>query len=260
MNPVKEIEGRSLFGFSAEGYDQVRPPYPQWMFHSLVEQLALYPGAVTLEIGAGNGLATRQLVSLGASPLTIVEPDQRFAPMLDFFSSATVIHEPFENSAIESGSVDLAVIATAFHWLDPIVRVRKLAQVVKPGGFVALLWNVFQNPNLPDAFQKATSGILGELPDSSLSSPPFALDRKAREGEFLESGEFKLTTYKESHWTFTLTGNQIRQLYSGFSNIARLPDQKRAVVLSKLVSVAEKEFGGVAERNMTSPLYIFQRI
>lgn len=268
MNLIGEAEGRGLFGLNVSGYNAVRPAYPEWIYLLLAEQRALFPNAATLEIGAGNGLATRQLVQYGVSPLTLLEPEKRFAPLLRSLTEASactadIRHEAFEDAHFEPSSFDLVVIATAFHWLDPNTRVEKLSQVVKPNGHVALLWNVFGDSSRADPFHEATVEVFGSLAASPSTEPdkvPFALDREAREGEFSQDGNFELELYAESRWQLYLNPEQVKLLYEGFSHIARLPEARRNRILTELARIAEAEFAGRVTRNMTSPLYLFKRL
>lgn len=267
MNLIDELEGRTLFGHNVSGYNEVRPAYPKWIYTSLAEQKALFPDAATLEIGAGNGLATRQLIKYGVSPLTLLEPDKRFAPLLRFLIEASacaveIRHEVFEDARFEASSFDLVVIATAFHWLNPNTRVEKLSQIVKPNGYVALLWNVFGDSSRADPFHEDTVDLLGSLDASPSHAPdnvPFALDRQAREREFLQDGSFELALYAESRWKLKLNPEQVRMLYEGFSNIARLTEARRSQILAELAHIAETKFAGLVTRNMTSLLYLFRR-
>lgn len=266
MKSIDEKEGRTLFGLNVAGYDDARPPYPIWMFDALVSQKAVFVGAATLEIGAGNGLATGQLVQCGVSPLTLLEPDERFAPLLWSIVKNTrevrILHESFEAASFAPSSFDLVVSATAFHWLDATTRVQKLANIVRPNGYVALLWNVFQDLNLVDPFHEASKSLLAPLSASPSGKPdglPFALDRSAREQEFLQGGNFELAMYAESHWQLKLTTARLRKLYEGFSSLARLTDKERHHLLDALVDIAETKFSGEVTRNMTSPLYLFRR-
>jgi hypothetical protein len=73
--------GRRAFGGDPGGYDAARPAYPDWVFDFLCERCGLAPNAVTFEIGAGTGTATRRLL-LGANPLLAIEPDARLATFL----------------------------------------------------------------------------------------------------------------------------------------------------------------------------------
>jgi SAM-dependent methyltransferase len=268
MNSIPETEGRNAFGANVDGYDMSRPEYPAWIFDVLISENILYRDAATLEIGPGNGLATRKLVETGVSPLILVEPDKRFAPFLDALSieagdHSQVIYTALEDVELPRASFNLVVIATAFHWLSPKTRVKTLANLTAPGGFVVLMWNVFQDLNLPDAFHEATKDMLADLSNSPSGNPdslPFALDRNAREKEFLSTKYFELSMYAESHWTLSLDPIGVRSLYEGFSNISQLPDKERTALLDQIELVAKSEFGGIVERNITSPLYVFRRV
>lgn len=88
---------------------------------------------------------------------------------------------------------------------------------------------------------------------------PFALDRQAREAGILREDRFALAVYLELHWTLTLDAQQMRLLYESFSQIARLPTERTAL-LDALVNVAEAEFKGIVKRNMTTPLYLFLKV
>ena len=52
------------------------------MFEILASRCGLRPGAAVFEIGPGTGIATRELLRLGADPLTVVEPDRRLVGFL----------------------------------------------------------------------------------------------------------------------------------------------------------------------------------
>ena len=229
MKRIQENEGRHLFGLNAYSYEDARPPYPDWIFESLTQQNALFSGAKILEIGAGNGLATRKLVTFEAA-LTIIEPDERFAPLLHSIletgeGSYHLLHSAFEETPLAASTFDLVVCATAFHWLDTKTRVEKLANIVKSGGYVALLWNVFQDLHHDDPFHEASKPLLSNLPSNPSGKPdslPFALDKSAREQEFLAERQFELVMYAESHWQYELNPEKLRKLYEGFSNLAQL--------------------------------------
>jgi len=98
-------EGRSLFGSDPQNYNDIRPPYPEQVYEFLPTTEALRSNASTLEIGVGNVLAMRRLLGFGANPLTIIEPDARFVPLLMSISklSMTEVHfitESFEEAVL----------------------------------------------------------------------------------------------------------------------------------------------------------------
>ena len=194
------------------------------MFDLLVRENVLYRDAATLEVDPGNGLATRRLIEIVVSPLTMIEPDKRFAPFLDALTDeagdgSQVIYKALEDVELPRSSFNLVVIDTTFHWPNPQTRAKTLANLTKPGGFVILTWNVFQDLNLPDAFHEATKDMLADLSDSPSGKPdslPFALDRKAREKEFLSTKCFELSVYAESHWKLSLNPTGVHPCMKGF--------------------------------------------
>ncbi len=264
---IAPYEGRALFGADIKRYDAIRPPYPEQLYTFLLAAGALRANSATLEIGAGNGLATRRLLELGANPLTALEPDPRFAPMLQSIAAVNnaefhLIHAAFEEAVVPAGHYDLVAAATAFHWIDPAIGLTKVATVLKPGGYVALWWNVFGDPDRTDPFHDATQRILQPLAVSPSDRPqraPFALDIPARLGEFANTGQFEPPVYQHFPWTLVLNTAQVGALYGTFSSISRLPTAERQRILDQLMDVAEEQFGGTVERNMVSAIYVARK-
>lgn len=57
------------------------------------------------------------------------------------------------------------------------------------------------------------------------------------------------------HWTLKLDAGGVRRLYESFSNVLVLPEAERNALLDGLVDVAERQFAGRVERNMTTAIY-----
>jgi SAM-dependent methyltransferase len=260
-------EGRSLFGLDPQNYDAIRPPYPELIYEFLVSTGALRAGAATLEIGAGSGLATRRLLGYGVNPITLIEPDVRFASLLSqtasqYKADVRIVTHPFEDAPLSHGHFDLVVAATSLHWVQPYVGLRKIADVLKPGGYAALWWHVFGDPSRRDPFHEATKDILQSLTSSPSDPPgavPYALDTPARLQDFADTGQFDKPAHMSHSWTLVLNTSQVGALYATFSNISRLPEPQRIRVLDQLTEVADREFGGRVERNMVSPVYVARR-
>jgi len=262
--PIDRVEGRRLFGADPGTYDRIRPDYPSWIFTDLTTSGALFRGAATLEIGAGSGLATRPLLAAGANPLTLLEPDARFAGALSRICESAegqcvIRQESFEAASLAPGSFDLIIAATAFHWLEPATAFARSRALLKPGGTLALLWNVLQVLGRPDPFHEATAALLAPLATSPSGAPdtlPFPLDREARIAEATAAG-FRHAAYRESYGSMTLTADEVCQLYGTFSSVRRLPPPEREALLTELRALAADQFGGRVVRNVTSCLYRF---
>lgn len=261
---IERNEGRRLFGLNPQGYDDARPEYPLWIFDHLRACGALVDGTPTLEIGAGTGKATRRLLEYGANPLTIVEPDARFAPILESVTAAApanvrILHSTFEDVVLVDNQFGLIAAATAFHWIEPVAGLQKVKRLLRSGGFVALFWNVLGDADKEDPFHDATHHLFASLavgPSEKTENVPFALDREARQAEATAAG-FKKTEYLESRWSHVLNTGQVGKLYESFSHIQRLDAEPRGKLLDELMTIADVQFDGQVVRNVTSCLHLF---
>jgi ubiquinone/menaquinone biosynthesis C-methylase UbiE len=131
---------RVLFDGVAGLYDATRQGYPTEIVDALVAHAVIGPGAAVLEIGCGTGQLTRQLaerpfdltaIDIGAAMVRAARRNVADATVRFQVSS-------FEDFA-DTGPFNLIVSATAFHWIDPDVGLAKAAQLLRPGGWLALL-------------------------------------------------------------------------------------------------------------------------
>lgn len=257
--------GREAFGLDPTGYDDARPAYPETLYAILREEAGLRPGARLLEIGAGTGTATRALLTHDPARLVAVEPDTRLAAWLRNSTPdprLQVIEGAFEDVTLPPGDFDLACSATAFHWLDTAPALAKLFEALRPGGSVALFWNVFGDTGRPDPFHDATQSLFAqEIPSPSQGAPerlPYALDEESRLADLTAAG-FKGSQAYFWRWTLPLDPLGVRALYSTYSNVNALPAADRERLLDGLAEIAERAFDGRVERNMTTALYVARR-
>ena len=139
-SPVDQERLRAIFDEDAERYDRARPGYPPALFDALAELAGIGPGCRVLEIGCGTGQATVPLAERGCEVIAIELGAQMAAVArrnLARFPAATVVTSTFEAWPLPAEPFDLVLAATAFHWLDPAVRVTKAADALRPGGALA---------------------------------------------------------------------------------------------------------------------------
>jgi len=254
--------GREAFGRDPAGYDAARPLYPDWVFDFLRERCGLVPNIVSFEIGAGTGKATRRLLELGAKPLVAVEPDERLAAFLRETipdAALTVVVAPFEEAVLQKASFDLGLSATAFHWLQEDFALARVAELLRPGGWWVMLWNVFGDSRRPDPFHEATQNLLGGPlgPSVGNGDVPFALDAEARLTALERTDAFDNLEHRTSTWSLALDPDQTVALYATYSNVNIRPDREE--VLNELRRIARDEFRGCVTRNMITSLYVAQR-
>jgi SAM-dependent methyltransferase len=134
----KPIGGQG-FGAVSRTYDNVRPAYPAeavaWALAGVV------PRADIVDVGAGTGKLTAQLVALGHY-LTAVEPDPEMLRVLTERLSTVQGHlGTGEATTLPDNSVDVITVAQAFHWMDEVASFAEFGRILRPGGRVVLLWN-----------------------------------------------------------------------------------------------------------------------
>jgi SAM-dependent methyltransferase len=254
--------GRQAFGADPGSYHAARPAYPDWVFEVLCERCGLAHGTKTFEIGAGTGTATRRLLDLGATPLVAVEPDPHLATYLRETipdEALSVMFSSFEEAALSAACFDLGVSATAFHWLNEDTALTKVAELLRPGGWWAMVWNVFGDDSRLDPFHEATKALLSgpSSPSAGARNIPFALDVEARVAALERARVFGAIEHRTSAWPLVLDPDQTVALYATYSDINIRGD--REAVLAELGRIARDEFHGRVTRNMTTSLYIAQR-
>jgi SAM-dependent methyltransferase len=158
------------FGSDAERYDRARPSYPD----ALVERIvAASPGREVVDVGCGTGIAARQFQLAGCRVLG-VEVDARMAALASQ-SGLEVDVAAFEGWDPAGRTFDAVIAAQAWHWVDPVVGAAKAAQALRPGGRLAVFWNVFQPaPEMSDAFAAVYRRVMPALPFNPWTRP--ALD------------------------------------------------------------------------------------
>ncbi|MFF5567940.1 class I SAM-dependent methyltransferase [Streptomyces sp. NPDC012623] len=131
------------FDAVADQYDTARPGYPPALFDT-VEELAGRPlrGAHAIDVGAGTGIATRSLRERGAL-VTAVEPGPGMAARLRRTLPGVPLVRGFGDALpFADGSADLITYAQSWHWTDPARSLPEALRVLRPGGALALWWNV----------------------------------------------------------------------------------------------------------------------
>ena len=148
------------FGVDVDRYDRSRPPYPE----ALVERIvAASPGRRVLDVGCGTGIAARQFRAAGCDVLG-VEPDERMAT----FARRTGIEvdvATFEAWDPAGRSFDAVIAAQAWHWVDAVAGAAKAAQVLPPGGLLAVFWHAVEPPTeVTDAMVTAFERLQPDSP------------------------------------------------------------------------------------------------
>lgn len=131
-------------GFSrqAEAYARGRPDYPSELSHWLRDALHLAPGKSVVDLGAGTGKFTPLLLSSGATVIAVEPVDAMRAQLSSLLPDVRALSGSAESMSLADASVDAVVCAQAFHWFATSDALQEIRRVLKPGGWLGLIWNV----------------------------------------------------------------------------------------------------------------------
>ncbi len=269
---VPKERRRGVFGRDPRGYDRARLAYPDRLYEILQRRCGLAPGRSVLEIGPGTGIATRALLREGAGPMTLVEADPRLVRYLRTSlersaASVTVLAASFESVRLPSAAYDLVVAASSFHWLPPRRALRKVARVLRPGGWWAAWNNHHGDPYHEGEFQAALQPLYRTLRGArpwtyGRSARGRDQDRRERERRLAavaSIGAFDRIRCTNLRWSAELPARRVVALWATFSDVATLPPARRRWLLSEIGRLARDRFGGAVTLQMVTPLYTARR-
>lgn len=169
---------RSKFDTVAANYAAGRPDYPAELYDTLANVLGRpLAGLDVVDLGAGTGIASRQLAERGAR-VTAVELS---GPMIGQLAATSPGVRPVRGSAtaipLRDDCADLVTSAQAWHWMDPALAVPEFRRVLRPGGVFAAWWNYTQRDSAWEVEQEERINAAAE-PGWRQVSAPFAQDGK----------------------------------------------------------------------------------
>jgi SAM-dependent methyltransferase len=232
---------RTTFGEDAELYDRMRPQYPSALFDDLATLAWLRAGAPVLEIGPGTGQATIALARRGyrVTAVELSEDLARLCQMRCASSDVRVDVGAFEDWPLTQ-QFDLVFAATAFHWIDPAVRLRKSAQALRPGGALATV-RTEHIAGGTDAFFAAAQRCYERwdalTPPGLRLEPAEAIPFEA-DDHIAGSELFEAPIFRRYEWEQTYTIAEYRNLLLTYSGHRALPREQQQGLLECITECA----------------------
>jgi ubiquinone/menaquinone biosynthesis C-methylase UbiE len=131
-----------VFDEIAAEYDRRRPAYPDELVDRACQVAGIGSGDRVLEVGCGSGQLTRGLLARGLH-VTALEPGQSLIALarqnLAGAGEVEFVNAQYEDASLPPERFLAVFCASAFHWIDPEVSWRKTADVLVPGGTLALV-------------------------------------------------------------------------------------------------------------------------
>ncbi|MFH9751542.1 class I SAM-dependent methyltransferase [Streptomyces griseus] len=269
------------FDEDAELYDRARPGYPPELYDDLVDLAGARPGRRVLEIGCGTGQATVPLAALGCR-ITAVEAGPRMAAVARRnlaeaevgaedgagagagarVASAEVVTAEFENWPLPAEPFDVVLAATAFHWIDPAVRVSRAADALRPGGALAVVRGQHVRGGTEEFFVEVQRCYERFDPATQPGTrPPEAddVDNSDHAEEVARSGRFGETVFRRCTWDLTYTTAEYLDVLRTYSGHRALPEAARNGLLACVAGLIDGRYDGRVTKRYLIELAVSQR-
>jgi len=135
---------KDRFSNRVSDYVKYRPGYPHGVLTLLREVIGLEQHLVIADIGSGTGLSAQLLLDNG-NVVFGVEPNAEMRGAAEALLGRSGRFRSVDGSAEVTGlpdrSVDVVLAAQAFHWFDQESVGREWQRILRPEGWVVLIWN-----------------------------------------------------------------------------------------------------------------------
>ncbi len=235
------------FSRAAATYERSRPSYPPAAVDFVRRTFALHEGSRVVDLAAGTGKWTRELRARTPAKVLAIEP---LPAMRREFRRAVpgvrVVAGTAEHLGLPDASVDLITVAQAFHWFDAARALRELHRVLRPGGGLALVWNVREQSS---GWRRKVLELCQSYEDPSL--PRRSWDRWRR--AFRPDAGFSPLRVRYFHHRQRLTRELLVQRYLSVSYLAALPPARQAEFVARLRALLASHPGSRGRRTLVLP-------
>ena len=233
---------RKRFSSRVEQYARYRPGYPRAIVTLLEEECGLTEDSVVADVASGTGLLSEPFLENG-NRVFCVEPNDE---MREAGERCLAGHPQFvsvagtaEATTLDGGSVDFVVVGQAFHWFEPANTRAEFARILKPGGWVALLWNDPRRDATP--FLAAYERLIRTYKTEEYKE----FDLEGEVGAFFGTGGYDYRAFRHRQ-IFDLAGLKGRVLSSSYVPDKGEPGYGAMIEELERIFTAHEEDGRVA--------------
>lgn len=230
----------------AASYAAGRPNYPAALYDTLASRLGRpLAGAHVVDLGAGTGIASRQLAERGA----VVTAVELSGPMIAQLAATSPRVRPVRGSAtalpLRRHCADLVTSAQAWHWMDPALAIPEFLRILRPGGAFAAWWNLTHRDSgwEHEQEQRVEAADPGW---QQTGSGPYG----ARDNEFETYPGLSVTTH-EFAWQRTVPLDRHIENLASKSYIAALPNRDEFLRTERAILAKQFPQESVTERFST---------
>lgn len=254
---------KNTFSKVIHDYEYARPKYPREIYDAICQFSKIKAGADILEVGAGTGQATELFVD-GDYCLDLLEVSEE---QVDFLkckyksnSNVCVQQEYFEQYENDK-KYDLIYSATAFHWIDSQIGYPKAWNMLKPGGTMAVFWQMSSVTYMNHGIFQG----LNKIKQKYMPNEPLGYDengiQKVREKRIMQiqsGGFFRNPEYRDYQWTDVYDADRYTALINTYSSTQLLEEEVRKTYLEEIREYIEQN-GGIVEMPQRVCLYMVRK-
>lgn len=214
-------------------YDAARPPYPP----DVLDALGDLDGLSVLDVGAGTGIATRQLLQRGAGVIAVDPGERVLCRAVDRTPGLAAVVADGACLPVPDQAADLVCFAQSWHWLDETTRVHEAHRVLRDGGRWAGWWS-HARADAEQWFDDYWAVIEASCPGTHRGQ------RDTDWGATVDvAGMFVVAPLVVVPWTRSISTEEWLTDQASHSYVAGLDIHDRDRLLAQLRHIVEREFG-----------------
>ena len=169
MSELSKADPTGRFSGLADIYAKHRPSYPEQAIQFIMQRCGLVEESILIDIGSGTGISSRLFANLGVHVIGI-EPnsDMREKAQADISddrsASISYVDGQAESTGLPAAHADAVLCAQSFHWFDADKALAEFRRILKPNGWVVLMWN---ERDESDPFTNKYGDLFHTLSDTS---------------------------------------------------------------------------------------------
>ena len=179
------------------------------------------------------------------------------------YPEAEVRTGAFEAWPVEEAAFDLAISATAFHWLDPEIAYPKAAHALKPGGAIALFWNLHVQSEADQGFFEEVQKIYErETPELTGDYTPLRRPDDEPEPvreEIERTGLFGPVAVRRYPWDQAYDAASYIRVLDTYSGHRNLDPRARERLYQSIAHLIDTSYNGRITKGYLTILYVAER-
>jgi SAM-dependent methyltransferase len=244
------------FQHVADAYERGRAGWPPAAIERLISFGDLRPGDRVLDLAAGTGKLTRELLACGLDVVTVDPSADMRRVLAALLPPDRILAGEAEALPLDDGAVAAVAVGDAFHWFDGERAVGEIARVLRPGGTAALLWHrPMERLTEPQPWRQELRELLGAARGDS--HPAFS----GEQGREAFTGDARFTPFIREGFAYehpTDRDGLIAEAAS-LAYIAVRPEPEREALLGQVAEILDRHDVGQLMRSLPVDLWLSRR-